>query len=131
MWTDPVADMLTRIRNAVRNHSSQVLIPRSTFKLNIARVLKEEGYITDIDEIDDGRQGKIRLALKYGPRGEQVLNHISRESKAGCRKFVGVEELPEVLNGLGISILSTSKGVMSDRRAREERVGGELLCKVY
>jgi small subunit ribosomal protein S8 len=123
--------MLTRIRNAVRNHASHVLIPRSKFKLNIARVLKEEGYVSDIDEIDDGKQGTIRVALKYGPRGEQVLNHISRESKAGCRKFVNVDELPDVLNGLGISILSTSKGVMSDRRCREERVGGELLCTVY
>lgn len=131
MWTDPVADMLTRIRNSVRNHASHVLIPRSHLKLNIARVLKDEGYIHDVDVIDDGGQGKIRLTLKYGPRGEQVLNHIRRESKAGCRKFVTVDEIPDVRNGLGISILSTNRGVMSDRRCREERVGGELICTVY
>ncbi len=131
MWSDPVADMLTRVRNAVRNHSEYVMIPRSKLKLAIGRVLKDEGYIEDIDEIDDGCQGKVRLKLKYGPRGEQVLTHLKRESKCGCRRFVGVEEIPKVLNGLGIAILSTSHGVMSDRKCRQQRHGGELICTIY
>lgn len=131
MWSDPIADYLTRIRNAVRNHSEHVMIPRSGFKLAISKVLKEEGYINDVEEIDDGKQGQIRLTLKYGPRGQQVLSSMKRESKVGCRRYVGVDEIPKVLNGLGIAILSTSRGVLSDRRCREQRLGGELICTVY
>ncbi len=131
MWSDPIADMLTRIRNASRNRAECVLVPRSTFKLAICKVLREEGYIADIDEIEDGGRGLLRLKLKYGPRGEHVINGLKRESKAGCRKYVNMDDIPRVLNGLGIAILSTSRGVMSDRRCREERVGGELLCTVY
>jgi small subunit ribosomal protein S8 len=131
MWSDPIADMLTRIRNAVRNRSEHVMIPRSGVKLAVARVLKEEGYITDVDEIDDGVQGKIRVTLKYGPRGEQVLTALRRESKVGCRRFVGADEIPRVLNGLGVAIVSTSRGVLSDRKCRELRIGGELLCTVH
>ena len=131
MWSDPIADMLTRIRNAVRNRSEHVMIPRSGVKLAVARVLKEEGYITDVDEIDDGVQGKIRVTLKYGPRGEQVLTALRRESKVGCRRFVGVDEIPRVLNGLGVAIVSTSRGVLSDRKCRELHIGGELLCTVH
>ena len=131
MWSDPIADLLTRIRNAARNHSEQVMAPRSGVKLAVCRVLKDEGYINEVEEIEDGKQGLIRITLKYGPRGEQVLTHIQRESKAGCRKYVGVEDIPQVLNGLGIAVLSTSRGVMSDRKCREQRVGGELLCTVY
>lgn len=131
MWSDPVADMLTRIRNAARNKARHVMIPRSSLKCAICRVLVDEGFIEGFDEIDDGVQGKIRVTLKYGPRGEQVLNHLKRESKGGRRLFVKVDEIPRVLNGLGIAVLSTSRGVLSDRLCREHRVGGELLCTVY
>lgn len=131
MWSDPVADLLTRIRNGVRNHAKQVLGPRSGMKLAVCRVLKEEGYIADVEEIEDDRQGKLRITLKYGPRGEQVINRIRRESKAGCRRYVSVEEIPTVLNGMGIAVLSTNQGVMSDRQCRERRLGGELVCTVY
>ncbi|MBN2563105.1 MAG: 30S ribosomal protein S8 [Phycisphaerae bacterium] len=131
MWSDPVADLLTRIRNAVRNRAESVKAPRSGLKLAICQVLKEEGYIAEVEEIEDNKQGMLRITLKYGPRGEQVLTRLQRESKGGCRKYVGVDEIPEVLNGLGIAVLSTSRGVMSDRKCREHRVGGELLCTVY
>lgn len=131
MWSDPIADMLTRIRNASRNRSEFVNVPRSKFKKAICHVLREEGYITEVQEIDDDKQGLLRLRLKYGPRGEHVINSLTRESKSGCRKYVAVDEIPSVLNGLGIAILSTSKGVKSDRRCREERLGGELICTVH
>lgn len=132
MWSDPVADMLTRIRNAVRNRDKQVLIPRSKEKLAICQVLKEEGYVGDIDTIDEANnQGQIRVMLKYGPRGEQVISQLKRASRAGLRKYVGVGEIPKVLNGLGIAVVSTSRGVMSDRKCREFKVGGELVCTVY
>lgn len=131
MWTDPIADLLTRVRNGVRSRSTQVLAPRSRMKLAVCQVLKEEGYISDVEEIDDGKQGRLRITLKYGPRGEQVLTHIRRESKVGRRLYVGVEEMPRVLNGLGIAVVSTNRGVMSDRRCRELKLGGELLCTVY
>ena len=131
MWSDPIADYLTRIRNAVRNRAETVMIPRSGFKLAISKVLKDEGYIQDVEEIGDDRQGQLRLTLKYGPRGEQVLTSVKRESKAGCRRYVGVEEIPRVLNGLGIALLSTRRGVLSDRQCREQRLGGELVCTVH
>ncbi|HVP12543.1 MAG TPA: 30S ribosomal protein S8 [Phycisphaerae bacterium] len=131
MWSDPIADLLTRIRNGIRNHVKQVMIPRSGVKLAVCQVLKEEGYITDVEEIDDGKQGFIRITLKYGPRGEQVLSHIRRESKGGRRVYVNIDELPRVLNGLGIAVVSTNRGVMSDRKCREQKLGGELLCTVY
>jgi small subunit ribosomal protein S8 len=131
MWSDPIADLLTRIRNALRNQSPDVSVPRSGVKLAICRVLVEEGYLVDVEEIDDNRQGLLRITLKYGAHGEQVLTRIKRESKGGCRRYVGVDEIPRVLNGLGVAVLSTSRGVMSDRRCREEKVGGELLCTVY
>jgi len=131
MWSDPVADMLTRIRNAGRNKAQTVTMPRSNIKCAICAVLKDEGFIEGFDEIDDGVQGQLRVNLKYGPRGEIVLNQLKRESKGGRRLFVGVDEIPKVLNGLGIAIVSTSRGVMSDRKCREQRVGGELLCTVY
>ncbi len=131
MWSDPIADLLTRIRNGVRNHSKQVVAPRSGVKLAICKALKEEGYIADVEEIDDAKQGLLRITLKYGQRGEQVINRIERVSKSGRRMYVGVEDIPDVLNGLGVAILSTSRGVMSDRKCREQRLGGELLCAVY
>ncbi|MCH7526552.1 MAG: 30S ribosomal protein S8 [Planctomycetes bacterium] len=131
MWSDPIADMLTRIRNAVRVQKPEVKIPSSRLKVGIAETLKSEGYITDFDVIEDGLQGILRISLKYGPRGEQVIHSIRRESSPGRRLYRGVNDLPNVLDGLGIAIVSTSRGVMSDRVCRRHRVGGELLCTVY
>jgi small subunit ribosomal protein S8 len=131
MWSDPIADLLTRIRNAIRNHEKQVMAPRSGVKLAICQVLKEEGYIIDVEQIDDDKSGLLRITLKYGPRGEKVLSQIRRESKAGRRLYLANDELPRVLNGLGIAVVSTNRGVMSDRRCREQKLGGELLCTVY
>jgi small subunit ribosomal protein S8 len=130
MWSDPVADMLTRIRNAVRMKAREVKVPASNLKVGIAKVLQEEGYIQDFDRIEDTRQGVLRIRLKYDFRGEAIIHEIKRESKAGCRVFRGVEEIPKVLNGLGIAILSTNRGVLSDRKCKELNVGGELLCTV-
>ncbi len=127
---DPIADMLTRIRNAARNKSKTVTCIRNKVCVGIATVLRDEGYISGFDVIEDGRQGLIRVHLKYGPAGEVVLNKLTRASKPGCRTYSGVDDLPRPLQGLGIAIVSTSKGVISDRKARQERVGGELLCTV-
>jgi len=127
---DPIADMLTRIRNANRVGRQKVLIPKSKICLGIAQVLKDEGYINDFDVIDDERQGTIRVSLKYSMSGEKVIHAIDRQSKPGCRVYRGVGDLPNVLNGMGIVVISTSKGVMSDRKAREANVGGELICTV-
>ena len=127
---DPIADMLTRIRNANRVGRRMVLIPKSKICVGIAGVLKDEGYIEEFDIIDDPRQGQIRVKLKYASNGSKVIHEIDRQSKPGRRMYRGVGELPIVLNGMGISVISTSKGVMSDRKAREQNVGGELLCTV-
>ena len=127
---DPIADMLTRIRNANRVGRRLVLIPKSKICTGIAQVLKDEGYIEEFDVIDDGKQGQIRVKLKYSIDGEKVIHTIDRESKPGCRVYRKVDDLPNVLNGMGIAVVSTSKGVMSDRKAREQNVGGELLCTV-
>jgi len=127
---DPIADMLTRIRNANRVGRQKVLIPKSKICLGIAQVLKDEGYISEYDVIDDERQGTIRVTLKYSMSGEKVIHAIDRQSKPGCRVYRGVGDLPNVLNGMGIVVISTSKGVMSDRKAREANVGGELICTV-
>jgi small subunit ribosomal protein S8 len=129
--SDPIADMLTRIRNANAVGHKRVRIQRNKVCLGIARVLKEEGYILDFLSIDDANQGAIDVELKYGDRGEKVLRSVVRASKPGCRVYRGVEELPRVLDGLGIAIVSTSQGVLSDRQCRQKRVGGELLCTVY
>jgi small subunit ribosomal protein S8 len=122
--------MLTRIRNSNRVGRRQVLIPRSKICAGIAQVLKDEGYITEYDVIDDGQQGQIRIKLKYSMTGEKVIHAIDRASKPGRRLYRKVGDLPSVLDGMGIAVVSTSKGVMSDRRAREHNVGGELLCTV-
>ena len=127
---DPIADMLTRIRNANRVGRKTVLVPRSKICTGIARVLKEEGYIEDFDEIDDNAQGQLRIRLKYSLSGQSVIHDIDRQSKPCRRVYRKVGDLPKVLSGLGIAVVSTSKGVMSDRRAREQNVGGELLCTV-
>lgn len=131
MWSDPIADMLTRIRNAARIKRREVQMPRSKLKVGVAKVLKDEGYILDYDEIDDGKQGILRIMLKYGPRGEVVINSIDRVSRPGRRIYRGADDLWKVLDGLGIAIVSTSQGVMSDRECREKNAGGEVLCTVY
>jgi small subunit ribosomal protein S8 len=131
MWSDPVADMLTRVRNAVRGRFASVKIPSSKLKVGIARALKDEGYIDDFCVIDDTRQGVLRLDLKYGQRGEDVIHDIQRVSRTGCRVYSRVEDIPRVLDGLGIAILSTSHGVLSDTACRGRNVGGEVLCTVY
>ena len=128
--SDPIADMLTRIRNASRVSKVDVMIKASKVCDGIASVLKEEGYIVDYDRIDDGNQGLIRVTLKYTNVGSPVISEIKRVSKPGCRVYSDVKELPKVLGGLGITIVSTSKGVMSDRVFRSENVCGELICQV-
>jgi small subunit ribosomal protein S8 len=127
---DPIADMLTRIRNANRVGRKKVLIPRSKICSGIAQVLKDEGYIERFDSVDGGPQGFLQVELKYSLAGEKVIHEITRVSKPGRRVYRSVEDLPQVLDGLGIAVVSTSKGVMSDRVAREQNVGGELLCTV-
>lgn len=128
--SDPIADMLTRIRNAVRNNTITVDIRNSKVCTGVARVLRDEGYINGFDIVDDGRQGILRVELKYGPRGEKLIGKIKRESKPGVRVYRGVKDFPRPLGGLGICIISTPKGVLSDREARKEGVGGELLATV-
>jgi small subunit ribosomal protein S8 len=127
---DPIADMLTRIRNANRVGRRMVMIPKSKICGGIAQVLKDEGYIEEFDLVEDESQGQIRIKLKYSVTGEKVIHQIDRASKPGRRIYNKVQELPNVLNGMGICVVSTSKGVMSDRKARENNVGGELLCVV-
>ena len=128
--SDPIADMLTRIRNALRIESKQVVIRASNICEGISDVLKREGYIEDFDRIDDGKQGILRITLKYSKYGEPVINEIKRASKPGRRVYCSVENLPHVLNGLGIASVSTSNGVMSDRNCRRNNVSGEILCTV-
>ena len=128
--SDPIADMLTRIRNAVRINEGEVNIKASNICEGIAAVLKKEGYIEDFDRIDDGKQGILRVTLKYDREGRPVINEITRMSKPGCRIYSSVDKLPRVLGGMGIAIVSTSKGVMSDRNCREVNVSGEILCTV-
>lgn len=130
MMTDPIADMLTRIRNALRAEKQTVEVPASKVKLGIARVLKDEGYIRDFKFLEVGPQGILRIYLKYGPEGEMVITQLKRVSKPSRRVYCGVDELPRVRNGLGIAVVSTSKGILSDRECRRERVGGEILCTV-
>lgn len=131
MWSDPVADMFTRIRNAARVRKRHVKIPSSKLKVGIAQVLQREGYVNGYDVIEDGRQGILRIDMKYGPRGEDIIHNIQRVSRSGCRVYRKVTDLPRVLDGLGIAIVSTNRGVLSDRGCREQKVGGELLCTVY
>ncbi len=131
LLNDPVGDMLTRLRNASRAHHERVVFPSSKLKLEILRVLKDEGFIADYLEHERRPQNEVTVMLKYGPERTQVLAGIKRVSKPGIRRYVPVRDIPRVLGGLGISILSTSKGVMVDHEARKQNVGGELICTVY
>ena len=128
--SDPIADMLTRIRNAGRVRKPEVMIRNSKICTGVAEVLKKEGYITDHDVIEDNKQGMLRVTLKYSIEGSSIITEIKRVSKPGCRVYSTLEDLPQVLGGLGITIVSTSKGVLSDRKCRDEKVGGELICTV-
>ena len=129
--TDPIADMLTRIRNANNAKHDTVDVPASNMKKSIAQILLEEGYIKNFQLIDNGTQGVIRVTLKYGAGKEKVISGLRRVSKPGLRVYAGADELPKVLRGLGIAIVSTSKGVMTDKKAREAHVGGEVLALVW
>jgi small subunit ribosomal protein S8 len=131
MMTDPIADMLTRIRNAVRVEQTHVDMPLSKVKRGLAEVLKREGYIWDWEEMESRPASQLRLHLKYGPNGERVIRRIRRVSKPGRRVYSGAASLKPILGGLGISVISTSRGVISDREARQRKLGGEILCEVW
>ena len=129
--TDPIADMLTRIRNANSAKHETVDVPVSNMKKAIADILLEDGYIKSYDIVDDGKQGMIHITLKYGANKEKVISGLQRVSKPGLRVYAGRDELPRVLKGLGIAIVSTSKGIMTDKKARAEKIGGEVLAFVW
>ena len=129
--TDAIADMLTRVRNASSAKHESVDIPASNLKKEVARILLDEGYIRNLELIDDGKQGVIRIALKYSANKQNVITGIKRISKPGLRVYANKDELPKVLGGLGIAIISTSKGIMTDKKARNEGVGGEVLAFVW
>ncbi len=129
--TDPIADMLTRIRNAIMARHSRVDVPGSKLKLEVARILKEEGYINNFVTKGDKPKFVIRIFLRYDAKGESSITHLSRVSRPGCRVYVGATEIPRVLGGYGVNILSTSRGLMSGKRAQQENVGGEILANVY
>ena len=129
--TDPIADMLTRVRNANMVKHETVDVPASNMKKELSRILLEEGFIRGYDVIEDGKQGIIRIQLKYGQMSERVITGLKRISKPGMRVYAAKDEVPKVLNGLGISIISTSKGILTDKQARKEGVGGEVICYVW
>ncbi len=129
--TDPIADMLTRMRNGLNAKHQRVDMPASKIKAEIARILKEEGYITNFKVIGDGVRKTLRVYLKYGPRGEDVVTRLMRVSKPGLRVYVNAQEIPRIQGGLGICVLSTSQGLMTGRDARRKNIGGEVLCSLY
>lgn len=131
VMTDPIADMLTRIRNANSVFHDKVEIPGSKIKQSVVQILKEEGFIRDYDMVADGKQGMLRVSLKYGPNREKVITGIKRISKPGLRVYAKKEQLPRVLGGLGIAIISTSQGIMSDKSARKAGLGGEVIAYVW
>jgi len=131
MSRDPIADMLTQVRNGLGRRKASVDVPASKMSCGVLGVLVAEGFIAGFDEIQDNRQGIVRIHLKYGPDGEQIVSHIRRESKPSRRVYKQVSEIPQVLGGLGIAIYSTPKGIVSDRQARQLNVGGELLCTIW
>ena len=129
--TDPIADMLTRVRNAVQAKHAKVDMPASKLKVEIAKILKDEGYIAHYKTGDEAGKNQLTVFLKYGTRGEKVISSIQRISRPGCRVYVSKGEIPRVLGGLGINILTTSHGVMTGKQARQQGFGGELLCNIY
>ena len=129
--SDPIADFLTRIRNANMAKHESVEVPASKMKKDIAEILKNEGFVRDVEYVDDNKQGIIRVFLKYGNDGQRVISGLKRISKPGLRSYVKADAVPKVLNGLGIAIISTSKGVMTDKEAAALKIGGEVLCYVY
>ena len=131
VMTDPIADMLTRIRNANQMRHETVEMPSSKIKKEIAEVLKREGFIRDAEYIEDNKQGILRLSLKYSKDAERVITGLKRISKPGLRVYVGNDEVPKVLNGLGIAIISTSKGILTDKETRKEQIGGEVIAYVW
>lgn len=131
MMTDPIADMLTRIRNSNNAKHDSVDVPASNIKKEVAKILLDEGFIKGFDVIEDAKQGIIRIDLKYGKNSEKVISGIKRISKPGLKVYVKNNEIPRVLGGLGIAVLSTSKGMMTDKQARSENVGGEVICYVW
>lgn len=131
VMTDPIADMLTRIRNANSINHSTVEIPGSRLKMELARIFKEEGFVRDVEFVDDGKQGTIRIMLKYGPQKDKVISGIKRISKPGLRVYAQKDQIPKVLGGLGIAVLSTSQGIMTDKQARQKGIGGEVICYVW
>ena len=131
MMTDPIADMLTRIRNALQSRHAKVDVPKSRLKLEIAKILKDEGYIQNYKMVEDSVQGDIRIFLRRAGGGEDVIEGLERVSKPGCRIYCNKDDIPKVRGGLGINILSTSKGVMTGRQAIESGVGGEILCNIW
>ncbi len=131
MISDPIADMLTRVRNALKARFQKVDVPASKLKTEVARILKDEGYILNYKIVDDGNHKAIRVYLKYTAANQPVISHIERISRPGCRVYVGSTDIPKVLGGLGVNILTTPKGVMTGKSARKEGVGGELLCQIW
>ena len=131
VMTDPIADLLTRIRNANLVHHDKVEIPASKIKRAVVLILKEEGFVKDFDVLSDGKQGILRVSLKYGPERDRVITGIKRISKPGLRVYAKKEQLPKVLGGLGIAIISTSQGIMSDKQARKTGLGGEVIAFVW
>lgn len=129
--TDPIADMLTRIRNAIMVNKDTVEVPSSNMKKAIADILLEEGYVSDVKLVSDDYNGKLLITLKYAGKRQSVINGLKRISKPGLRAYADVENMPKVLDGLGIAILSTNKGIMTDRKAKAANVGGEVLCYVW
>jgi small subunit ribosomal protein S8 len=131
MLTDPIADFLTRIRNANQAYKERVEIPNSRMKRALTEIMKNEGFLRNYDKIDDGKQGMLRLYLKYGPNKQKVLTGLKRISKPGLRVYVQKDEVPKVLGGLGISVISTPKGLMTDKQARQDGLGGEVICYIW
>ncbi len=129
--TDPIADMLTRIRNASMVGHAEVSVPSSKLKIELAKLLKSEGFIADYEVIEDGKFKAIKITLKYDAKNKPVITKLQRVSKPGLRSYSKAQNLPQVLGGMGVAIVSTSKGLMTDRRARKENIGGEVLCYVY
>ncbi|WP_070121485.1 30S ribosomal protein S8 [Bacillus marinisedimentorum] len=131
VMTDPIADMLTRIRNANSVRHDQLEIPASKMKREIAEILKREGFVRDVEFIEDNKQGIIRIFLKYGPNDERIITGLKKISKPGLRVYAKATEVPRVLNGLGIAVVSTSKGVLTDKEARQQKAGGEVLAYIW